>query len=90
MNFRDRSAIVGIGETDYIRGAERGAVDQMLEAARVAIADAGIEAREIDGLIPPPAYTFGEEIAASVVSMDILAHDSLPCDAAHRTVTKSL
>ena len=31
MTFRDTAAIVGIGETDYVRGAERSAVEQMIE-----------------------------------------------------------
>ncbi len=66
MNFRDQAAIVGIGETDYLRGSGRGAVEQMLEAGRTAISDAGLEAKDIDGLVPPPAYTFGEQLAANL------------------------
>jgi acetyl-CoA acetyltransferase len=59
-----RIAIVGIGETRYERKASRPLMALLLEAARAALADAGLSARQVDGIVAPGAtYTELHELA---------------------------
>jgi acetyl-CoA acetyltransferase len=52
MELSGRCAIVGIGNTAYTRGTERSTLDLHLEAAQRALADAGLGAGDIDGVLP--------------------------------------
>ena len=75
MSLSDKSAITGVGETAFVKGTEKTAVDMMLEASRKAIADAGLKPSDIDGMVPPPIYTTSEEMAANL-GIEVLRYAS--------------
>ncbi|MDE2394881.1 MAG: thiolase family protein [Burkholderiales bacterium] len=52
MWLRDKSCITGVGETAYVRGSSKNAFELQIEASLKAARDAGLEPREIDGVIP--------------------------------------
>ena len=66
MSLKSRAAIVGIGETDYIKGSSHSEVELMLQASLAAVRDAGLNPKDIDGIIPPPLFTTAEELAANL------------------------
>jgi len=71
------TAIVGIGETDYVRGTDAHVCDLILDASMAAIVDAGLTPADIDGVIPPPGFMSTEEIAANLGIPDVAYHVSV-------------
>ena len=63
-HFGSTSAIVGVGETEYVRGADRHVCDLVLDASMEAIVDAGLRPDDVDAVIPQPGVMTAEEIAA--------------------------
>jgi acetyl-CoA acetyltransferase len=70
MSLRERSAVTGVGETKYSRGSGKSLQRLQLEASLSAIADAGLDPKEIDGII---AYG-----AAPVVAEDFITNFGIP------------
>ncbi len=52
MTLRDKACVTGIGETAYVRGSTKTAFELQMEASLKAIRDAGLDPRQIDGVIP--------------------------------------
>ena len=71
MTFSGKTAIVGIAETDYIRGSDKTVLQMTLDATMAAITDAGMKPSDIEGIIAPPCFVAAEEIAAHVGITDL-------------------
>jgi len=65
------AAIVGVAETDYVRGSDVPIPDLVLQACMDACADAGIDPSMVDGILPPPGIISSEEIAANLAIPDL-------------------
>ncbi|MDO9437515.1 thiolase family protein [Hydrogenophaga sp.] len=52
MTLRDKACVTGIGETAYLRGSTKTAVQLQFESSLAAIEDAGLRPQDIDGVIP--------------------------------------
>lgn len=52
MSLKSQGAITGIGETAYLRASPSSAFELQIEASLAAIRDAGLNPKEIDGIIP--------------------------------------
>jgi acetyl-CoA acetyltransferase len=66
-----KAAIVGIGETGYVRGADESVLQMILGASMSAIRDAGLTPADIDGILPPPGFVAWDEIAAHLGIPDV-------------------
>jgi acetyl-CoA acetyltransferase len=52
LTLKDKACVTGIGETSYMRGSTQTAFELQIEASLKAIADAGLDPKQIDGVIP--------------------------------------
>src|SRR6188768_1627476 len=52
MQLSDACAIVGVGNTAYTRGTDRTTLSLHLEAAQLALADAGLTTDDVDAVLP--------------------------------------
>ncbi|MEM7022272.1 MAG: hypothetical protein AAF637_06715 [Pseudomonadota bacterium] len=66
--LRDRYAIVGVGETPYVRGAGRTTRAMATSAIRNAMADAGLKPDDVDGMLSYSLIdsTFSPEVASDL------------------------
>jgi len=66
--LRDKYCIVGVGETEYSRGSGRTTRAMAVEAVRRAILDAGLAARDVNGMMD---YQSGDSTLANHVASDL-------------------
>jgi acetyl-CoA acetyltransferase len=70
-SFSGKAAIVGIGETGYMRGTDQSILQMILTASMTAIKDAGLKPSDVDAVIPPPGFVAWDEIAAHLGIPDV-------------------
>jgi len=70
-SFSGKAAIVGIGETGYMRGTDQSILQMILAASMTAINDAGLKPSDVDAVIPPPGFVAWDEIAAHLGIPDV-------------------
>ena len=51
-SLSERGVITGIGETEYSKNSGRSVAALQMEASLKAIKDAGLEPKDIDGIVP--------------------------------------
>lgn len=68
-----RTAVIGVGETRFSRGADPEATDLSLavDAARAALADGGLGPADVDGLITPYMGAGAEDLMANLGLRDL-------------------
>jgi acetyl-CoA acetyltransferase len=70
--LREKAAISGVGETAYTRGTPKSGLALQLEASLAAIADAGLDPRDIDGVVPYfPGGGIAEDFVANLGLPDL-------------------
>ena len=70
-DLSDRACIVGVGQTDYSKASGRSVQALALQAARAAIADAGIEPPDIDAVLPYVLGPTSDEMASQLGISDL-------------------
>jgi acetyl-CoA acetyltransferase len=65
VNLRDKAAVSGVGETRYARESDKSQLALTLEASLNAIVDAGLDPKDIDGVIP---YAGGGIVAEDFIT----------------------
>lgn len=72
MKLSKQCAIVGVGNTAYTRGTDRTTLELHLEASSRALADAGLRAADVDGVMPSAtAGRCAEEFALNLGLRDL-------------------
>jgi len=70
-SLKDRSCIVGVGESEFTRGTKKTDLQLTLEASLNAIHDAGLTPHDIDGIVGPPIGSPAEHFAANLGIEDL-------------------
>ena len=67
-NLTDKYCIVGVGETPHMRPSNRTTLSMACEAVKKAMADAGLEPRDIDGMT---SYQAGDSTSSNHVATSL-------------------